>query len=171
MLLGRAAGGADAVTITDFAGLFPAKCADLPAPIQSRMASPRAYDAAPREAMRLLGVLGQELDPWETLRTMARTAGIRDESLLWALITTARAAGLAPSEVNAEWAWPHDAALGIGAQRFAFRRALTAFDQLFEVDEIVARGLLPTRRLGPPPVYDSLGAPAHATSTNAYRRR
>lgn len=43
------------------------------------------------------------------------------------------------------------------SERQALRAAAAAFDRLFDIDEIVAAGLLPPERIGAPPEYDRLG--------------
>lgn len=180
-LLDHACGGLEQVLIPAFADWFPKDFQDLAPEIQSKLPGARTYNAARREVSRLLTLFGYVEDPWEALRVQIRNVGGEElERRLWALMTPARDAGLAPCDIHADWVWNLDAERGIASPEQELRRqqreklrvpaaslstslrqtlraAVAAFDELFDIEEIVESGLLSPERIGAAPEYDRLG--------------
>ncbi|WP_045319947.1 hypothetical protein [Limimaricola cinnabarinus] len=180
-LLDHACGGLEQILIPAFADWFPKDFQDLAPEIQSKLPGARTYITARREVSRLLTLFGYVEDPWEALRVQIRNVGGEElERRLWALMTPARDAGLAPCDIRADWVWDLDAEKGIASPEQELRRqqreklrvpaadlstslrqtlraAVVAFDELFDIHEIVESGLLPPERVGAAPEYDRLG--------------
>jgi hypothetical protein len=106
------------------------------------------------------------------------------------LKTPALEAGLAPSEIVTDWVWSLDAEKGVVTEeqlrnrvereakngtpvsamvktiRHRLRRSVSLFNQLFEIPDIVASGLLPAEPISPPPAYDQQGRPKVSLPAN-----
>ncbi|MGP6090009.1 hypothetical protein [Antarctobacter jejuensis] len=158
-LFGRAAGGLDQVSASEFESRFPDDFECVDALDQRHIPSARAYQIARKAVIRILAAAGHVKDPWEHLRVLIRQAGRRqDIEHCWGgLKTPALQAGLAPREVTTGWVWNLEAEAAGGFKRQRLRRAVVMFNALFDIEEIVASGLLPPCRIGPAPVYDIRG--------------
>tara|TARA_R100001369_G_scaffold73107_1_gene101606 strand:+ start:1158 stop:3134 length:1977 start_codon:yes stop_codon:yes gene_type:complete len=182
-LFGHVCGGLDQCPITGFRDRFSESFHDLDPAEQEAFPSLLTYQAARREISRLLATLGYTDDPWEALIMMIRQAGRDDiERNLPGLKTPALAAGLAPSDIRADWVWSLDAEKGIVTEdqlqqrkerearnckvpeqdlptsvRQRLRRSVAKFNELFSIEAIAHSGLLPPRPISDPPVYDRAG--------------
>lgn len=182
-LFGHACGGLDQCIITDFEARFPENYRDLDPLEQELYPSALTYQAAQREVSRLLAALGHIEDPWEALRVMIRQADRDDiERNLPGLKTPAIEAGLSPADIRTDWVWSLDAEKGIVTEdqiqqrkereartgkvpaqgiavymRQRLRASVAKFNELFDIEAIANSGLLPSERIGDPPVYDRAG--------------
>ncbi len=158
-MLGHVGGGLDRVRIADFEVRFPSDFNSLDLTTHAALPSDWAYDKARYHVSRLLAFLGELDDPWERLRMMIRRAGLREEvELRWGgLKTPAAESGLVPVDICTEWVWQLSAEREGGFQRQRLRRAAVLFNKLFDIPEIAESGLLPTNRIGLPPVYHRQG--------------
>lgn len=157
-LFGHAAGDMDAVPCDRFETMFPERISDLDTDLQHAIPSRRAYDVARKNAIRVLAKTGHVQNPWEHLRMLIRCAGKHDIERHWSnLKTPALDAGLSPYEITTSWVWSLRAETAGGMKRQTLRRAVTMFNELFDIPEIAGCGLLPPERIGLPPVYDARG--------------
>lgn len=158
LMLGRAANGLKKVQISDFESRFPEDFNTLDPAIREALPSDRVYKWTRVQVLRMLAVLGELDEPWERLRMLIRRAGRDDlENRWYNLRRAALDAGLAPSDIRTDWVWSLDAEAAGGSSRQSLRRGVTAFNELFDIPEIVEAGLLPPGPIGPPPVYDRQG--------------
>lgn len=161
LLIGRACDLAQ-IAIEEAPDLLPEDFAAMPANIQGRLISNISYKAAGREVLRLLALYATPADPWDALLVFIRRADRPDiENALYHLRAPARNAGLRPSQITTEWFNLHDEAAGVGPRRQSLRAGATAFNKLFGLPEIMVRGLLPPRPIGPFLSYDGLGRRLH----------
>ncbi|MCP1168897.1 hypothetical protein [Limimaricola litoreus] len=181
-MFGRAAGGPDQVEIATFGDRFPSRFEDLPPDLCDLMPGAGPYGWSRTAILRLLAMLGHSDDPWEALRMMIREAGRHDIEYHWGgLKTPAVEAGLAPSDIRADWVWGLDAEQGLlteeqlqrrkerearrgipnaklaASRRMRLRRAVVLFDELHDIPAIAASGLLPPEPIGAPPRYNVQG--------------
>jgi hypothetical protein len=182
LMFGKASGGLDKFKIEALGDWLPEHFDALDPVTQDLLPNAWCYSRIRELIWKLLAVTGKVEDPWEQLRIMIRNAGRHDIELLWSgLKTPAVEAGLRPSQIHSDWVWSLDAEQGVltdtqlqdrkareakhGAPdvglarsvRQRLRRSVALFDELFEITEIAASGVLPTQPIGPPPTYDRMG--------------